>query len=400
MSISKQRLWTKDFILITLTSFFISVMYFLILTTITPYVIENFNAAESKAGLAASIYVIGILISRLIIGKYLEIIGRRKLFYIGVFLTFFATLLYFPVDNLNILIIIRFIHGAVMGIALAVMQTTVMDLIPDERRGEGISFYTLNFILGTAIGPFLGVLINQIANMQTIFIVCTIMTAISVVLSCFTSIPKGNITSEQLDEMKGFHFKDFFEGKALPIALLMGILALSYSGILTFLAAYSMEINLMTAASFFFIVYSVIVLLSRPVTGRVLDSRGDNIVMYPAFILFSAGLFFLSQAGHGLTLLIGGAFIGLGFGNLQSSLQAVAIKKTPSHRIGLAVSTFFICHDVGVGIGPFLLGYLIPVIGYRNMYFTLGIIVLFCAFLYYVIHGKKAAFNKPVSSEV
>lgn len=278
-------------------------------------------------------------------------------------MTFLATLLYFPVDNLNILIVVRFVHGAVMGIAFAVMQTTVMDLIPDERRGEGISFFTLNFILGTAIGPFLGVYISQIANMQTIFIVSTIIAGVSVVLSSFTLIPKANITNTQLEEMKGFHLKDFFEVKALPIAILMGILALSYSSILTFLASYTMEINLTTAASFFFIVYAVIVLVSRPITGSILDKKGDNIVMYPAIILYSAGLFVLSLAEHGFVLLVGAVLIGLGFGNLQSSLQAVAIKKTPRYRIGLAVSTFFICHDIGVGIGPFLLGYLVPVIG-------------------------------------
>jgi predicted MFS family arabinose efflux permease len=85
-----------------------------------------------------------------------------------------------------------------MGIAFAVMQTTVMDLIPDERGAEGISFYTLNFILGTAIGPFLGVYISQIATMQTIFIVCTIMTGINVLLSIFTALPKGSITNEQI----------------------------------------------------------------------------------------------------------------------------------------------------------------------------------------------------------
>jgi MFS family permease len=400
MDISKPRLWTKDYILITLTSFFISIMYFLLLTTITPYVIEKFNASESKAGLASSIYVLGILISRLFIGKYLEIIGRKKLFYFGVFMTFLATLLYFPIDNINVLIIVRFVHGAVMGIAFAVMQTTVLDLIPEERRGEGISFYTLNFILGTAIGPFLGVYISQIATMQTIFIVCTTMTGISVVLCILTSLPKASITNEQLEEMKGFHFKDFVEVKALPIAVIMGILAFSYSGILSFLASYSMEINLMTAASFFFIVYSVIVLISRPITGNILDKKGDNVVMYPAIVLFSAGLFVLSQAGNGFTLLIGGVLIGLGFGNLQSSLQAVAIKKTPRYRVGLAVSTFFICHDIGVGMGPFLLGYLVPVIGYRNMYLTLSVIVFACAFLYYVTHGNKNTFNKQISSQV
>jgi hypothetical protein len=52
-------------------------------------------------------------------------------------MTFFATLLYFPIDNINVLILFRFVHGVVMWIAFAVMQTTVMDLIPDERCGEG-----------------------------------------------------------------------------------------------------------------------------------------------------------------------------------------------------------------------------------------------------------------------
>lgn len=180
----------------------------------------------------------------------------------------------------------------------------------------------------------------------------------------------------------------------------MGILALSYSGILSFLASYSMEINLMTSASFFFIVYSVIVLISRPITGSILDKKGDNVVMYPAIFLYSAGLFVLSQAGHGFTLLIGGVLIGLGFGNLQSSLQAVAIKRTPRYRVGLAVSTFFVCHDIGVGMGPFLLGYLIPLMGYRYMYLTLAVIVFACAFLYYVIHGNKNVLNKQISAHL
>ena len=132
----------------------------------------------------------------------------------------------------------------------------------------------------------------------------------------------------------------------------------------------------MSAASFFFIVYSSFVLISRPFTGVILDLKGDNIVMFPAILLFSAGLFIISQAGNGITLLIAGAFIGLGYGNLQSASQAIVIKKSPPHRVGLATSTFFICVEGGMGIGPFLLGYLVPIIGYRNMYMTLGFIVL------------------------
>ena len=136
-------------------------------------------------------------------------------------------------------------------------------------------------------------------------------------------------------------------------------------------------------------VYAIAILVSRPFTGRLMDLKGANFVMYPAFILFTAGLLLLSTAHSGIIMLIAGAFIGLGFGNMQSSTQAIAIKLTPTHRMGLATSTFFIALDAGLGFGPYLLGFLIPATGYSTMYGIMGILVLATSVLYYFLHGKK-----------
>ncbi|WP_227937611.1 MFS transporter [Alkalihalobacillus deserti] len=400
MQTSKPRLWTKDFIIIWQTTFLLALLYFLTMTTITGYVLENFDASQSKAGLAASIFVIGVLTARFITGKYLDIIGRKKLLYIGLVLSFVVSLLFFSIENLNALILIRFVQGLVMGIAISVLQISIMNIIPVDRQGEGISYYSLSLILATAIGPFIGVFIMQMGNMSMIFIVCTFLCFICILLSLFTSIPKVELTSEQREDVKGFQLKNFIDKRALPIAAMAGILAICYSGILSFLASYSMEINLLSAASYFFIVYSVFILMSRPFTGRILDTKGDNIVMFPAFILFIAGLLVLSQAENEITLLIAGALAGLGFGNLQSASQAIAVKRASRHRVGIATSTFWICFDLGMGIGPFLLGSLIPFIGYRNLYVTLAIVVLICTSLYYFLHGKKKSFNKELTPGV
>ena len=51
--------------------------------------------------------------------------------------------------------------------------------------------------------------------------------------------------------------------------------------------------------------------------------------MYPAFILFTAGMLLLSSAHNSITLLLSGILIGLGFGNMQSCTQAIAVKLTP-----------------------------------------------------------------------
>ncbi|WP_077213549.1 MFS transporter [Bacillus dakarensis] len=397
MKNSKAKLFSKDFIIFSVLTFFLALVYFLSIITIPVYTVDELGATQSMGGLAASIFVIGMLISRIFSGKYIEVIGRNKLFYTGIILFFLATLLYFLADNLYFLILVRFIHGAVGGMAMTVMQIAILDLIPKERRGEGISFYTLSMILATAIGPFLGVFITQHADISKIFLVCSVITALCVILSFFVKVPLVILTEEQISSLKGFHFKDFFEIRALPIALIMAIMSFSYSSILAFLTSYSMEIDLMSAASFFFIVYAVVVLISRPLTGKLFDVKGENLIIYPSFILYAVGLLFLSQAHHGITLLVAAAIIGLGYGNLQSCSQAIAVKVTPSHRVGLATSTFFICMEGGLGIGPFLLGFLLPVFGYRNMYLMLAVIVFISIFLYHFLHGKKQSYHKQLS---
>ena len=74
---------------------------------------------------------------------------------------------------------------------------------------------------------------------------------------------------------------------------------------------------------------------------------------------------------------------------MQSCTQAIAVKLTPPHRMGLATSTFFIFLDAGLGFGPYLLGFIIPLTGYSTLYVILGVVVLASSILYYFLHGKK-----------
>lgn len=74
---------------------------------------------------------------------------------------------------------------------------------------------------------------------------------------------------------------------------------------------------------------------------------------------------------------------------MQSCTQAIAVKLTATHRMGLATSTFFIFLDAGLGFGPYLLGFLISATGYSMMYVIMGILIFATAILYYFLHGKK-----------
>lgn len=386
---SKSNLWTKDFIILLFANFFVALNFYLLMTTLTVYVVEQFGASESKAGLATGIFVIAALFARLLTGKYIEIIGRRRLIYSSLLLFLFSTLLYFPINSLNILLAVRFLHGAAFGIATTTIATAVVDLIPDERKGEGVSYFSLSPTAGTALGPFIGLFILQRADFTMIFAACTLFSAISLIIVLFSKIPEASMTKEQLQALKNrFGLHNFFEKKAFPISIMMVPMGIAYSGIVSFLNSYALEIQLQDAAAYFFIVYSIFLFISRPFTGRLLDLKGDNVVIYPAILLYSLSLLLLGQAHSGFALLLAGALVALGFGTLMSCSQAIAVKESPKHRVGLGTSTFYICMDGGMGIGPFLTGLLVPFFEYRGMYLTSAVVVLLSIILYYFLHGK------------
>ena len=396
----KPKLWTKNFLIVSTANFFLYFTFYLLMVTITIFATEKFHASPSEAGLASGIFVIGLLISRIFSGRYIDQIGWKKTLYIGFILFLITTCLYVLVNSMGFLLIIRFLNGAAMGIASTATGTIVAKIIPNERRGEGTGYYALSLTVAASIGPFLGMFITQHATFYMNFIVCIVFLAFSFIAVFFIKIPKLEFTKEQLKKKKGLSLHNFFEVKAIPISIIACIIALGYSSILTFITTYAKEINLVYVSSFFFIVYAVFVLVSRPFTGRWFDEKGENFVMYPAILLFAMALFLLSQTHNGFSLLLAGALLGLGYGTASSSVQAIAVKVSPKHRIGLATSTNFIFQDLGVGIGPFILGYFVPLIGYRGLYMMMTVVLLVCLFLYYLLHGRKAMYvNEDIESK-
>lgn len=387
----QKKLWTKDFIIFLSANFFIALTFYLLMTTLAVYAIEQFQASKSEAGLAASIYVLGALCARLFAGKYVDVFGRKKTLYASLILFLIASIAYFPIDSLLVLLVVRFIHGVAFGVVSTAIATTVMDAIPNRRRGEGTSYFSLSPAAATAVGPFLGLYITQNFDFMVIFTTCTVLTILSIVVVLFAKIEEANLTDEEKQKMKkGFKFGDFIEKAALPVSLIMVIIGIGYSSIVSFINAYAIEINLTGAASIFFIVYAIVLFISRPLAGKLLDKKGDNIVIYPAIVFFALSLLLMGVANNGVILLLAAVFLALGFGTLMSCMQAIAIKVSPRHHVGLATSTFFICMDGGMGLGPFLIGFIIPFTNFRGMYILSSVVILFMIVVYYFIHGRKS----------
>ena len=220
------------------------------------------------------------------------------------------------------------------SITTTAAATFVADIIPKKRSGEGIGYYTLSQTLATVIGPLIAIFLSRDGSYNIIFAICTIA------MASFLSRRKIELTEEQMKKMKGFKLSNFIETGVIPISFVCLLFYLCYSSIVTFLTVYAKEIQLVDAPGLFFLVFAATVLISRPAVGELFDSKGENLIMYLAIFIFAAGLFWFSSSNYSYKLLLSAALIGLGFGAIQSSAQAIAVKITLPHRLGLANSTF------------------------------------------------------------
>lgn len=387
---NKEKLWTKEFIILSTINFLATLMFFLLMVTIAAFAKNEFNVSTSTAGLVSSIFIIGSLIGRLGAGRYIGEIGTKKVLWAGLIALTIAGFFYLGIFNTTTLLLNRLFHGIAFGLIGTAAGTIIAQILPAARKGEGIGYYSLSAILATAIGPFIGILLMKLDNGFTIIFWTNIV--FSIISMVFLVVAKLNVMKsikQATSEKKTSLLAKFIEPKAVPISLVALVIGFSYSGVMSYLSFYAEDINLVSAASYFFLVYAIVVIFSRPITGKLMDSRGPNIIVYPCLVIFALGMLLFSGATASWMLLVAAALIGIGYGNFNSIAQTIAVTETEPHRFGLATSTYFILYDVGLGFGPYFLGFIVPNSGYRAIFFAMVLVILLAIPMYYFAHGKK-----------
>lgn len=395
MSSDTSRLWTLGFATAMATNFFVMMVFYLLMTTMALYAVERFGAEDSAAGFAAGAYVLGAVAARMFAGKYVDIIGRRRLLIITLVVFVAASLLYMPAGSYWALLLIRFVHGAAFGAASTTVSTSVMSLIPAHRRGEGTGYYGIAGMLATAVGPFVATVVIDSAGYELLFHLSTACSAAALLFALMLRPVERVVEPDELANIWRLRLSDLLDPAALRMAIVMFFAGVIYSAVLTFLNSYGAARDMLPGVSAYFAVYAITALVSRLFVGRIQDRRGDNAVLYPALVAFAVGILVIAIAPNSTVLAAAGALAGFGFGTLMTCGQAIAVTVTQPHRIGIAISTFFLMLDAGIGLGPLLIGVLVSALGFQGMYLTVAVATVGLVVLYHFMHGHRRLGGHP-----
>lgn len=380
-----KKICTRNFNIITAINLLIMSVYYLIFVSSTAYIQQKYALSISSAGFTSSIMVIGCLAGRFVSGNMVSFFGCRLLMGFGIFNYILSLGLFFAFDSLFMLYTIRFYTGVCVGIISTATGTIIAYVIPAQYRGFGVSIYSMSTALALALGPFVGITLSTVISYNTL-----ILAALATAVCCFIfffalkDLPAVNKKHREL-----LNLYSYIDPRVMKFSLVALIICFGYGCIQAFMITFAHERSLHEAASFYFLFYAAATLLSRPVTGRLFDMYGENKVLPPIFAVTVIALLLLAFSYNSFFLLLSGFLLGIGFGNFQSIGQAVSLSMVTPSRFAQATTTFFVFFDFGIGIGPYLFGFIIPPFGYEGLFIALACSTVFSAVLYYAIYGRK-----------
>lgn len=380
-----EKIWTKSFISISLTQFLLFTVFYALLTTLPIYVINDLDGTQSSAGLIVTFMLISAILIRPFTAKLLEVTGKKRGLVWSMILFTLTTCAYILMRDLNALFALRFVHGLSFGIVTTATGAIVADLIPSSRRGAGMGYFAMAMNLAVVAGPFVGLTLLQYISFQALFIILSICMIIGVGFSIAVQLDEEKVPVASNEKNSVFRLKldDLFEKKAVPVTIISGLIGFSYASILSFVSVYAEELGLAGVASYFFLVFAIVMIAFRPYLGRAFDEKGAKVVLLPCMIIFAVGLALLGFTSTGFMLLLAAGLIGLGYGTLLPGFQALTIATTTKERSGHAMSTFFIFYDLGIAAGAFTWGIVSARFGFGNMYMLGAALVLMTTLLFY-----------------
>lgn len=387
----KPKLWTKDFINITCISFFIFLAFYILLTTLPLQLTREFGGGADQAGLLITLFLIAAIIVRPFAAKWISA-GSQKTILIYSAMAFFVATLFYPfISSIGALLTLRVFHGITFGIITTVKGTISAEIIPSTRRGEGLSWFSLAMGLAMVIGPVIGLNLANIGAYKTSYSLCIVISAVILFLSMIIHVQEEKQSKVPSIASKKFAADDLIDKKAAPFALVIFLLACAYSGVASFLALYAKEINLVNAASAFFIIYAGLMFVFRPFTGVWADRYGANRIVFPCIILFCVGMVILSLPQSEILMITAGAIIGIGYGSVTPILQTQIISSVENHRIGIANSLFFNSMDLGMSVGALVLGIVAKYFGYSSVFLSGIVLVLAGGFAFFILATGREA---------
>ena len=375
----RQKVYSKDIILVLAATFFYMASPMLVTPLITGFT-ESIGASAGLMGLVGGLMNLVSLLCRPIAGNLADRISKYKLSFIGAVFMTAACVGYIFAPNEVVVVIARIINGFGFACCSVCMATWMSNMLPKDKIGSGMGVYGTMNALAMAVTPAIGVSVYQTFGYRVSFVIALVFSAAIIVVIQFTGnkgepetwepegkddastgknchadtkkarVSAGHAVSGQRKRL------ELIDVKVIPIALIIMLFAIPYCATQSFIVTYAEARGLHVSVSLFFPAYAVVLIVLRLSLRRLFDKLPFHVFLLTSALSEFLAILFLAIMENNAVMLLASCFLAGGYGIMSSVCQSTAILLAGKEKRGLANSTYYIGLDLGMTLGPMIGG--------------------------------------------
>ena len=348
----------------------------------------HLGAGAILVGTLTGIFFGVAVLTRPLTGPLIPKYDNRKLMIIAYALGVVVNAGYAATGSIGAFLAFRVINGLQYGTIGVLNLTVASNSLPKSKIGSGVGIFGLSNSVAAAVGPTIGISLKTLGTavggettgFHLVFIFASSIMALALI-PAFLLLPevkqKGGI-----DISAPWH-KKIITIHALPSTAMIMLVMMSYTLYSAYMVPYAASKGI-SGISAFFTVSALIMIVIKPLSGRLTDRFGFLSIIIPAALSLALSLIIVSQTKSISGMLIGAVFAAIGQGSLYPALQTMGIQTETRARRGVASNTLFFGIDLGFFLGPLFGSIVYSRFDYSSMYMTAVLpCVLMLAVLFY-----------------
>ncbi|PRP93540.1 MFS transporter [Enhygromyxa salina] len=356
----REPLWSRAFVLAWIANFMHSTGFHAYVHW--PGWLEQRGAGEVMIGVLVAVMAIAAILARPVVGRVMDTRGRKLMLVVGGLLHVASPALYLLVDTVPeagwaAVVGVRIVHGLAQAAMFSVLFTVAVDLVPADRRAQGIALFGVSGMIPMAVGGLLGDWVIVDGDYRTLFMV----TGACALAGLLLTLPLP-------ETRRGGPSRSFFAAllapELRPLWFVGATFAMGLAAYFVFLKTYLLEAPQLGTMGMFFSTYAVSAVLLRVFFGWVPERFGLIRVLIPSLLAGAGGLALVALASSHVHLIGAAVLCGIGHGFAFPIISALVVTRAQPDERGSAIALFTAMFDLGVLLGGPSFGVAAHVAGY------------------------------------
>lgn len=359
MSSRSERLFTPRFFIMCGFSFTVFLSAFQLLPT-APFHILDLGGTTFASGMFLGFLTYASAFSAPITGAFADRVGQRRILIVCSLAICVFSIAYGAIANYRLLLALVIVHGIFWSGLLSASAAYMTNALPERRRAEGIGYWGLSTIAAIAVAPTIGFWVYH-RGWQWL---CALAAALNLVMAAIAWSLEDDRATRPAPAVRSGRL---LEWRVLFISGSLFLYSFGYGGITSFTALYA-DANGVSPKGIYLTTLALVILMTRPLSGRLGDRVGYKRVFVPCLIFIAAGIACLAIGGTRPWLIASAIVFGVGFGTAYPAYVGYVMRGVTAERRGAAFGAILAAFDTGIGTGSTSIGWLIQHFGYRQAF--------------------------------